>query len=262
MSTPDQPRPSVLRYFGEHIWPFGTWPFGAGAWWKHTRWWAWMAATLLLAAYIWAGAIPRYYLGQMQAPPFEQLQRMEGTLIFKHIRGKNGGYQIGLEMPDGNKEFFTCSVGFGTPLDCVLMTRVNALTGKPGVIWWFPLQDRIDHTRRYGMQVAVSGTLENSPERRQWIFRERIEWAKVNFLFMTYTFGFLIYVILWKGSKKMDKQALDTLQAGLAQAETPTDMAALINSLASGPSSLNKRGQARISYHMATPVSPPLRNRR
>lgn len=34
----------------------------------------------------------------------------------------------------------------------------------------------------------------------------------------------------------MDKQTLNTLQSGLAQAQTPADMAALINNLASSPS--------------------------
>jgi len=44
----------------------------------------------------------------------------------------------------------------------------------------------------------------------------------------------------------MDKQTIDILQAGLAQADSPADIATLINALAQGDE--GQRGQCRTSF--------------
>ena len=123
-------------------------------------------------------------------------------MFFKHIRGKRGGYQIGLEMPDGRKELFTCSVGFGISPGCVLMDKVDEFTGKPGRLWWNYMQDNINHYRRYVMQVEIAGVVELSNEKGQWYLGHSLDKAKTRFGFMSFIYAFLIYVILWKGIRR------------------------------------------------------------
>ena len=171
-------------------------------WWKRVRWWAWVGVALIWAVYVWAGLIPLYYLKQIKAPPFEQLEHTEGKVFFKHIRGKSGGYQIGLEMPDGRKELFTCSEGFGTSPDCVLIVKVKEYTGKPGRLWWYNMQDHNDHSRRYVMQVEIAGVVEASYEKRLRFLGYGLDHAKKQFDFMTFMYAFLTYAILYRGVKR------------------------------------------------------------
>lgn len=171
-------------------------------WWKRVRWWAWVGVALIWVAYVWAGLIPLYYLNRIQTPPFEQLQRTDGKVFFKHIRGKNGGDQIGLEMADGRKELFTCSVGFRVPPDCVLTVKVKEFTGKPGRLLWYRMQDNIGHYRRYVMQVEIGGVVESPYERRLRFLGYGLDQAKKQFGYMSFMFAFLTYAILYRGVKR------------------------------------------------------------
>lgn len=196
-------------------------------WWKRVRWWAWVGVALIWAVYVWAGLIPLYYLKQIQVPPFEQLERTEGKVFFKHIRGKNGGYQLGLELPDGTKKLFTCSVGFGTDFGCVSIVKAEQqfgrkfsrpetpgsvftkillfeeLAGLSGTVWWYQMPSTIGHTRSYAVRVDIDGKqLRSRDEVVERLRHDNVANTRFQFWVMTFMYAFLTYAVLYRGVKR------------------------------------------------------------
>lgn len=140
-----------------------------------------------------------YYLSRVPLPYTGALNVAEGVIFLKHKRGKNGGYQIGLERPGGQKTMYICSVGFGDSPDCMPPEEAMKLVGRPGRLWWFQLRDHIKHYRLYVMQIEVDGAIVKDLVHGQKFLKLDIKHAFEQFVFATFMCGFLIYSILWKG---------------------------------------------------------------
>jgi len=143
-----------------------------------------------------------YYINQVQVPSVELLNESEGVVIFKYFSGKQGGYKIGLEMYDGRKEMFTCSLGLGGSPDCVLREKVKSLEGRGGRLWWFKVKDNINHYRHYVMRIEIEGADVMSYINGKKFLRLDIERARERFWFTTLVMVIFTYTTIRKGVKR------------------------------------------------------------
>jgi hypothetical protein len=98
-----------------------------------------------------------YQLKSLEVPSFEELEHVEGRLIFER---KNRHSWIGVERDDGTREVFACSLPNFKNLTCVTPreAKLFGLDDEPrATIWWKTLDVPFESKRyRYPMQIKLA----------------------------------------------------------------------------------------------------------
>jgi len=101
--------------------------------------------------FIW---IPSIYTLNATVPPFEQLQKVKGTISFSG-RGYRFGRRTILTKEDGEILIFSCRDYIGEKHDCLDTSR----SGKEGIFWWHWMKTHPMETNRRPVQILVEGEL-------------------------------------------------------------------------------------------------------
>jgi len=108
-------------------------------------------AALLTIAVIWAGLIPYYYYS-IYAYGTQPLACEIGGLYYTIIRGKRGGYMIGLNT-NNEKLSFTCAIGDGGQVNCIAPADIKILEGKQVEICWSNIQIHLNQVKKYPIAI-------------------------------------------------------------------------------------------------------------
>lgn len=119
--------------------------------------WTYKFASVVFFLHACFYAQEKYQLMAMQLPPYSQLQRAEGRLVFQKV----GNYSLtGIEDAGGNVQLFSCQLpGVHRSKYCFLSDERNkyGLNDKPhAVVLWYPVRVPFErHQYRYIFEIRL-----------------------------------------------------------------------------------------------------------
>lgn len=130
------------------------------AWRCLPKWDRWFAIPFIFVFFALVGWVPELYVRATEIPPFEQLHRTSGNILFES--GGRGGWDTKLKTPQEIMAL-SCWTG-GRGGSCIVAPPGHSLKewqNRPATVWWF-LRPNPYSRDQFAAQIEIDGVMVKS----------------------------------------------------------------------------------------------------